>query len=423
LDSVVKPRNRIRAIDPFMITSKKPRHEHVISINSRVVRNINRAVILNFIRERQPISRAEIARLSKLNKSTVSSIVASLHQEEMIVEEPAQNSRVGRNPINIRLRTGKHLVGAISFDSALTRAAIVDIDGTIRHTTDITTRETTPRAFVARCVNDLNALRKHHRLDQFKGIGITVAGIVDPNQARVVFAPNLGWKDVDLLAMIRELCPDVDNVAVENDAKASALAELWFGHHDINLSNFVFLSVGRGIGSGIVIDNKVLNGVSHFAGEFGHMTLIDGGEPCSCGNLGCWEAYASDRATVQRFVKSKGMYGAHAENVTLEDVIAAATGGDSTAKEELLRTGRYLGQGIANIIKSVDPDAIVIGGPITCAWNLVAPQIMEGVKSRGFFGQFGDTNILPTSLAGQPALLGAATLSIRRFFTDVRVTL
>ena len=406
-----------------MITTQKSRHEGIISINSRVIRNINRAVILNFIRERQPLSRAEIARLSKLNKSTVSSIVASLLQEELIVEEPAQNSGVGRSPINIRLRTGKHLVGAISFDSALTRAAIVDIDGTLRHTTDITTRETTPGAFVARCLNDLNALRKHHRLGQFKGIGITVAGIVDPNRARVVFAPNLGWKDVDLLAMVRELCPDVENVAVENDAKASALAELWFGHHDIDLSNFVFLSVGRGIGSGIVIDKKVLNGVSHFAGEFGHMTLIDNGEPCSCGNLGCWEAYASDRATVQRFAKAKGMNGAETEDTTLENVIAAAKAGDTTAKEELLRTGRYLGQGIANIIKAVDPDAIVIGGPILRAWNLVAPQIKEEVQSRGFFGQAGHTNILPTSLAGQPALLGAAALSIRNFFTDVRVTL
>lgn len=405
-----------------MIATKKPRQEHVISFNSRVIRNINRAVILNFIRERQPISRAEIARLSKLNKSTVSSIVAGLLQEELIVEELARISSVGRSPINIRLRTGKHLVGAISFDSALTRAAIVDIDGTLRHTTDITTRETTPRAFVARCVNDLNALRKHHHLGQFEGIGITVAGIVDPNRARVVFAPNLGWKDVDLLPMVREHCPEVENVAVENDAKASALAELWFGHHDINLSNFVFLSVGRGIGSGIVIDKKVLNGVSHFAGEFGHMTLIENGEPCSCGNLGCWEAYASDRATVRRFAMANGMNGAQMEGITLESVIAAAKGGDSTAKEELLRTGRYLGQGIANIIKSVDPEAIVIGGPITRAWNLLAPQIMEEVLRRGFFGQLGHTNILPTSLAGQPALLGAATLSIRKFFTDVRVT-
>jgi predicted NBD/HSP70 family sugar kinase len=406
-----------------MIAPKKPRHEQVISINSRVIRSINRSVILNLIRERQPVSRAEIARLSKLNKSTVSSIVASLLQEELVVEEPAQNSSVGRNPINIRLRTGKHLVGAISFDSALTRAAIVDIDGTLRHTVDITTRETTPRTFVARCVADLNKLRKHHHLAQFKGIGITVAGIVDPRQARVVFAPNLGWKDVDLLAMVRELCPEVANVAVENDAKASALAELWFGNHDIDLSNFVFLSVGRGIGSGIVIDKKVLTGVSHFAGEFGHMTLIEGGEPCSCGNLGCWEAYASDRATVKRFAKASGRNETSAENFTLEGVIAAARGGDQAAKEELLRTGRYLGQGISNIIKSVDPDAIVIGGPITKAWDLVAPQIMQEVRSRGFFGQLGGTKILPTSLTGQPALLGAATLSIRRFFTDVRVTL
>ena len=406
-----------------MITSKKLRHAHAIGINSRVIRHINRSIILNFIRERQPISRAAIAKVSKLNKSTVSSIVAGLLDEELIVEEPARYASVGRSPINIRLRTGKHLVGAISFDSALTRAAIVDIDGTIHYSTDITTRETNPRTFVTRCINDLTALRKRHHLGQFKGIGITVAGIVDSIHSKVVFAPNLGWEDVDLLAMVRELCPGVENIAVENDAKASALAELWFGHHDINLSNFVFLSVGRGIGSGIVIDKQVLDGESHFAGEFGHMTLIDGGEACSCGNLGCWEAYASDRATVERFAKANGVNGLRKGDFTLEDVITAAKGGDRVAQEELLRTGRYLGLGIANIIKAVDPDAIVVGGEITREWDRIAPAIMEGVKMRGFFGKLGQTTILPTSLSGQPSLLGAATLSIRTFFTDVRVTL
>jgi N-acetylglucosamine repressor len=393
----------------------------MISVNAKVVRDINRSLILNFIRERQPISRASIARLSRLNKSTVSSIVAGLLEEELVVEETARTTTVGRTPINIRLRTGKHLFGAISFDAGMTMAAIVDIDGTIRHCTDIIPDSDDPCEFVSRCTGALNTLRSQQRLPQFRGIGISVGGIVDSVHLKVVYAPNLGWQDLDLGRMVVEQCPDVSVIAVENDAKASALAELWFGHHDINLSNFVFLSVGRGIGTGIVIDKRVLNGESNLAGEFGHMPLVDGGAFCSCGNLGCWEAYASDRATVQRYLASRNL--GPGERFTMEDLIAAVAKGDPAAKKELLLTGQYLGLGIANIVKSVDPDAIIVGGTITRVWDLVVPAILEGLRKRSFAGHLGNTRILPTSLVGRPSLLGAATLPVRKVFADVRVTM
>jgi len=406
-----------------MITGRRSRHDHVISVNAKVVRDINRSLILNFIRERQPISRASIARLSKLNKSTVSSIVAGLLNEDLIVEETAKTTAIGRTPINIRLKTGRHFFGAISFDAGMTRVAIVDIDGTIRHCSDTIADSDDPYEYVTRCTNALTTLRKRHHLPYLKGIGITVSGIVEPVHSKVVYARGLGWHDLDLGTMVIKQCPDVGVVAVENDAKASALAELWFGHHDINLSNFVFLSVGRGIGTGIVIDKRVLVGESNLAGEFGHMTLVDGGAQCSCGNLGCWEAYASDHATIQRYLRAKEMDPEAGMQFTMNDIVTAARNGDSTAKRELLQTGQYLGQGIANIIKSVDPDAIIVGGLITCAWELVEPAIMEGLKGRGFAGTLGHTTILPTSLSGRPSLLGAATLPVRKIFTHVRVTL
>ena len=404
-----------------MASSKRNGQENVVGINARDVRSINRSVILNLIRERQPIPRVGIARLSKLNKSTVSSIVASLLREELIVEEEAKSAAVGRNPTNLRLRTGKYLVGALSFDSWASTAAIVDVDGTIRHATEISASETSPEQFVAHCLEELNALRKQCSLGRFGGIGITVAGVVDPVHSMVVFAPNLGWKNVDLGKLVHKICPDVSSITIENDAKAAALAELWFGYHNINVSNFVFLSVGRGIGTGIVIDGHLLEGKSNLAGEFGHMTLVAGGEPCSCGNRGCWEAYASDYATVSRYLKAKGTKPGLGVRLRLENVISSAAAGDSVARDELRRTGHALGLGIANIIKAVDPDAIVIGGEITSVWELVAPQIIEGVKERGFFGTLGQTKILPTSLPGKSALLGAATLSISNFFSNSRV--
>jgi predicted NBD/HSP70 family sugar kinase len=152
------------------------------------------------------------------------------------------------------------------------------------------------------------------------------------------------------------------------------------------------------------------------------MVLIEGGEPCACGNLGCWEAYASDRATLQRYRLAKSMNGGGASATTIDDVIAAAQGTDLVARRELKRTGQYLGIGIANIIKAVDPDAIIIGGHIRTAWDLIAPEIMEAVRKRAFFGKPSNTIILPTSLPVRPSLLGAAAIAQRRLFSDVRVT-
>jgi predicted NBD/HSP70 family sugar kinase len=406
-----------------MISTRKVKHDHVVSANSRVVRNINRGVILNVIREGQPISRATIARVTRLNKSTVSSIVAGLLKEDLIAEKIEKGDAVGRYPLSLRLKKGRNIYGAVSFDSAATRVAVVDIDGTVLHTDKIQSNACPPEEFVTHCVQSLITLRTRNRLPQFRGIGISVAGIVDSTQSRVVFAPNLGWENVNIGEVLARCCSEVGAVAVENDAKAAALAELWFGRHNINLSNFVFLSVGRGIGTGIVIDRRILNGDSHLAGEFGHMVLLEGGELCACGKRGCWEAYASDQATARRFALARNANGGSQGTVTIDDVIAAAHAGDERAIEGLRVSARFIGMGIANVIKAVDPAAIIIGGHITRAWDLIAASITDEVRARSFFGAQGGPPILPTSLTARPPLLGAAALAVRKSFGDVRLTL
>ena len=385
-------------------------------MNSRVVRSLNRALVLDLVRERGPISRASIARISNLNKSTVSSIVNGLLEEDLLSEEVVKHTPVGRKPLNLHLKTGKHYVGAISFDSKVTRLAIVDIDGTVRHSLDVPTNGTHVREFVSTCVEHLEAARKQYRFPRLQSIGITVAGVVDASQLKVEYAPFLGWKDLDLGALIHELCPDVSVIAIENDAKASAVAELFFGRHPSRLGSFVFLSVSEGVGAGVVIDSVVLKGQAHLAGEFGHVTLVQGGEPCECGNRGCWQAYASERAAVQRYTRARQLSPQEANRITMRQIIHAATTGEGLAREELLRMGDYLGLGISNIIKAVDPDTIVIGGQITGAWDLLYPAIVGGVRKGGFYGKLDHTTIVPTSLGEQPAVLGAAAISYRKVF-------
>lgn len=397
--------------------------ESIIGGNAKVVRNINRSMVLNIIRSKQPISRTKLARMTGLNKSTISSIVADLLQEELITEEIKVDQNIGRNPLDLSLKLGKYLVGAISIDAALTRIAIADIDGTICGTSSITTEPKHPEDFIKNCINELNKLRNDNSLSNLHGIGFSIAGIVDSKKLIVNFAPNLGWENFSLGELAKKLLPDIEILAVGNDAKNSALAELWFGTHGIKLSNFVFLQIGPGIGSGIVVGNKILDGEFHASGEVGHMIIFEGGELCVCGNHGCWERYASDRATINRYAVKK--YGSleKINSITVDDIVKNAGENDQIAIEVLTQTGNYLGMGIANIIKAFDPHAIIIGGRIIQAWDIIYPQIIEVVNQRAFYGRKKNSIILPTSLKIRPRLLGAATLAIKEIFDDYKITL
>jgi len=394
----------------------------VISGNSRVVRNINRGVILNLIRTQQPISRAQLAKVTGLNKSTVSSIVAELLEEEILEEKLVSDQSIGRNPFALTIKKGKHLVGAINIDSTLTHFAIVDVDGEFLCTSVLETKTGDYQTFFETCLNHLKDIAEKGRVSLW-GIGVSVTGIVDPEKMLVKYSPNLAWENVNLGEIIKKKFPFLNAVAVGNDAKASALAEQWFGKPGIPLSNFVFISIGGGLGSGVVIDNKILEGESHGSGEFGHMVLLEGGEKCSCGNYGCWETYASDKATVRRFLGDSGITPGGSVDELMEKTIELAKQNNEKAVNALKLTGYYLGLGITNIIKSIDPNAIIIGGRIIEGWDIIYPEIMKVVKERAFLSYMEKkAEILPTSLTVRPHLLGAATLAVKLLFNDYKIT-
>jgi predicted NBD/HSP70 family sugar kinase len=150
---------------------------------------------------------------------------------------------------------------------------------------------------------------------------------------------------------------------------------------------------------------------------------MEGGEMCSCGNKGCWEVYASDRATIRRYLGDKNLSADQGSRITISDVIDLAKKGDGPAREAMTKTAQYIGLGIAGIIRAFDPEVIVIGGLITQYWELVYPHIMETVNRRGFLGMQRNTTIIPTSLSENPPLLGAAALSIRKIFADYRIAI
>lgn len=395
----------------------------IIGGNSRLVRNINRSAILNLIREQQPISRVNISRITGLNKSTVSSIVSELLENDYLVEELVSDNNIGRNPYQLRLKVGKHFVGAVNFDSRLVRVAIVDIDGKVIKKDEIQRDFETPGDYVDAALAKLKQVQKELAIGELLGIGVTITGLINPKSGFVIMATNLGWKNVDLGELFKRH-PDCDtDVHFENDAEASALAELWFGKGTIkNYSNFVFVTVGAGIGAGIVVDRKVIEGNSFASGEFGHMIIFDHGEPCVCGNEGCWEAYASDKATVKHYMRERKIDFGSNDKLSIKDVCSAAAEGDNVAADIIKKTGYYLGLGISNILLALDPPAIVVGGRILQAWNIIYPEILTGLSKRSFLGLEKNVKVLPSSLSERPRLIGAATLALSEFFRDYRIT-
>jgi predicted NBD/HSP70 family sugar kinase len=389
-----------------------------IAGNAKLLRKINTETILRVIRERQPISRSQIAELTHLNKGTVSNITSQLLKDDLILETSADERSIGRNPLNLSLKLGKHFVGSIDLDSPVTRIGVVDIDGSVKGMSSIHLEPGTAEESVTMCVQELKKICTRLGIERLEGLGVSVSGLVNSREQIVDFASNLRWENFNIGETIRRLLPDNKNLSVGNGANVSALAESWFGTHEVDLTNFIFLSVHPGIGSGIIIGNKLVEGEYQASGEIGHMVIYPGGEPCLCGSNGCLEAYASDRATVRRYIAEKYGNVAPPTDISLENIIDLARQGDGTAVEVLKQTGYYLGLGISNAIKVIDPRVIIVGGLITRSWDLIHPEIMKVIRQQAYFGRRESVEILPTSLTVPPRLLGAATLAIERMFDD-----
>ena len=398
------------------IHSKSQRRERITRINSKVGRDINRSIILNTIRRHQPISRAEISEITLLNKSTVSDIVTLLLEEDLLVESADRGGGVGRTRVNLSIKNGKHFVAAISVDAPVTQVAIVDIDGTIMAREEVPTKPSSPADLISLCMERIHAMRSALGPHRLRGLGVSVAGIVDAGRSKVIHAANLGWTDEDLGAELRSHAPEVEFISIENDAKSAVLAEMLLGKHTLTSSNLIFLLLGAGIGAGIAIHGRILSGTSHAAGEVGHMTVVEGGDPCQCGNAGCWELYASERAPVRWYAEAKN--GTVTKDQRVANVYQAARGNDKDAVNALHRWAEHIGVGIGDMISILDPEAVIVGGSITQVWDLVQDEITQAAHGRGTFARQRTAAVYPTSLSDSPALVGAAALSIRRIFAD-----
>jgi predicted NBD/HSP70 family sugar kinase len=257
-----------------------------------------------------------------------------------------------------------------------------------------------------------------------EGIGIVVPGMVDRHSGRVLHAPQLGWRDVDVRGPLAK--GTGLEVHIENAPIACALAQIWLGQRGESSGDFVYVTVSDGVGAGIVVNGEVVRGHDNTAGEFGHLPISSDGPLCLCGARGCLEVYSSNIATLSRYLnRDLATGGPRAQlqsmPLTITDLIDRARGGDEQARAALAESARYLGLGLAMIINSLNPSRIFVGGEITAAWDQIEPVIRSAVQQRALTAAAAQTPIVPEHVGGLPRLRGATALVAAPVFAAPRL--
>ena len=377
------------------------------------IRDINKQIVLNYVRVRAPISRAEIARETSLQRSTVSSIVDDLQRDGLIEETGPGDSTGGRKPTLLKLKSGTPAAIGVDVTPTETTISMTDLSANILR------QERFPTSSDIQYM-DSQILAKIEKLinlypDNDVEIGLSIPGIADADAGQILYVPYFRWTDWKIGELISEKFDR--HVVIDNDANAVALAELWFGAPEIrSIRNFIFVLVADGIGTGIVIDGQLYRGQNGAAGEFGHMYVAGNAmTACSCGRFDCWEAHASERAIVNRYRHSVGR--TNGSPIDIGHVIGLAQNGEEKAVEVLKESAKYLGIGISNLLIGFSPQAVVIGGRLAAAWDLISEEI--GLLSeRSVRHELTRPIIVPSSLGDEPTILGSISLVLAAKFAS-----
>lgn len=383
---------------------------------SETARDINRRIVLNLIRTHQPISRADLARHSGLQRSTVSVIAEQLIKERWITEGANGHTARGRRPTFLHLNKERVGIIGINVRPVTTTLALADLDANFLAQDSLPT-PADPKQFVAELVPRVRKLIETRPELTCEGIGVSLPGRVDLATKKLVFAPNLGWRDFDLKTPLEKATKLP--VELENAANSCALTEICFGRRAEGLRNLVVVTVSEGIGCGLILNHQLVQGSTGTAGEFGHAALVQDGLECSCGNRGCWEMYASNSAAVRYYSQasspSRGRRSPTLEKtISFDHLLRLAEQRDGKAVEALRQMANYLGRGLAPLVAGLAPDMIVIVGEVTRVWHQVGPIIKETVRQHSYTRA--ETQIVPSDPITQPRLRGTIALVLLKHF-------
>ncbi|UYZ21692.1 ROK family transcriptional regulator [Mesobacillus jeotgali] len=338
--------------------------------NQHVVKKNNKALVLSLIIEKETISRADIANVTGLNKTTVSSLVTELLEDELIYESGPGISSGGRRPVILHFNRNTGYAIGVDIGVNYVLAVLTDLKGKIIVEKSQNVNRTSYSSIISTVQTMIQSLMDEMPNSRYGivGIGVGVPGIVN-KEGSVLLAPNLGWTNIQL----KEDLERIFNVPIiiENEANAGAVGEQQFGAGQ-DYQNILYVSAGIGIGVGIILNTELYQGKSGFSGEMGHMIIELNGKRCNCGSRGCWEAYASENALLE-------MAG---ENIdSLESLIEHAKNGEKSAIELFEKIGQYLGFGINNIINTFNPDQVIIGNRLALIREWIEEPILTTIEN------------------------------------------
>lgn len=381
--------------------------------NQHVVKKGNKSLVLQTIQEYTPISRADIANRTGLNKGTVSSQVSELLKEKLILESGPGVSSGGRRPVMLLFNQLAGYSIGIDIGVNYILGILTDLQGNICNEKMIQFKDLPYEEIIQELFIIVDALVSSTPPSHYGivGIGIGVPGTVNTD-GEILLAPNLNWKNVHL----KEVMEQKYNVPIqiENEANAGAYGEKKFGAGK-DSDNIIYVSVGIGIGVGLILNGQLYKGNNGFSGEFGHMTIEKDGIKCRCGNQGCWELYASEKALVNSAIQ-KGIEMEIGQELSLERLNALANNGHKEAINAFEGIGDYLGIGINNIINIFNPEQVIIGNRLASSHRWLEEPIRKKEKHALLTHQK-DLSIDFSTLSTHSTALGAAVYASENFLT------
>lgn len=384
-----------------------------------LIRDINQSLLLNLIQEHGPISRAALARRSGLSPATVSGITTALLDEGLVVEKAVGDSSGGRPPIMLTLNPEAGYVVGVKLTEDHLSVALTDLNSQVRERLELPLDTThTPEAVADALSDAVTKLVRASGISRSKlrGVGVGLAGIIDAAHGLLRYSPFFDWRDVPLRLLLakRLRVP----IYVDNDVNTLTMAEKWFGAGRV-VDDYLVITVGRGIGMGIVMRGQVYRGAKGGGGEFGHVVIDPAGPVCACGKRGCLEAFASDPALLrdaQAAIDEGRLTGLSKRNLTIEKLIELAQHGDQAAQRIFSNAGKWLGMGIAGLINIFNPALILISGEGVRNGEWMFGPMRDTITTMAVAESLSDVEIRIESLGDDAWARGAASLVLHELF-------
>lgn len=374
------------------------------TINHRIMRSNNKRQILEFIRKNGPSTKREIAQKLGISITTVATFITELLNENRINTSGNAASIGGRKSELYRLNPDSLYVIGVDLQVDRIITLLINLQGKVLGVDEVKFSQSDELLIATSLHQAILRICDFTKIPYSKiaGIGIGIPGIVNHHTGIIEFAPNLGWKNVNLPSIIPADLP----VIVENEARAAVVGEFNFGSAQ-GYANVIYVSLGLGVGTGLILNNSLFYGHNYLAGEFGHMAIVPNGLPCRCGKNGCWEVYASNNAALKLYQQYSGV-----ELNSYDELLDLFFKEDQIATRVFDEIITYLGLGIANLINGLNPEMIIIGGKIIEAENLVHYRLLKEIKNHCFEYSYHNVSLKFSGLKNWATALGVGSLMI-----------